>query len=156
LKKAIILVIIILIIAAFAYGYFSLKNASEKVAITPEEFQTKIEAKGLETADVTDQLNGQVEKGIIGGNSDFEIEFYKVAEEDQAIRAYNQNKGDFELEKVSASIETNIEIGNVSKYSLLSNGKFMVISRIQDTFIYVNASDQYKGQIEGILKDLGY
>ena len=35
------------------------------------------------------------------------------------------------------------------------NGKYMVVSRIDNTVIYVNVNDNYKDTVKDILKELG-
>ena len=60
------------------------------------------------------------------------------------------------LNKEKTSIETNVELKNYSKYTLLSSGKYMVVSRINNTVIYVNADANYKDNIKNILDELGY
>ena len=45
---------------------------------------------------------------------------------------------------------------NSEKYSLKTGGRYMVISRIENTVVYVNASDTYKKEIDETLKEINY
>ncbi len=45
---------------------------------------------------------------------------------------------------------------NYSTYSLTTNGKYKYLSRIDNTLIYIDASDDYKDAIKDIIKELGY
>ena len=62
----------------------------------------------------------------------------------------------FENSKSRSSIETNVSMKNYSKYTLLSNGKYMVISVINNTAIYVNVEESHKEEVDNILNELGY
>ena len=58
------------------------------------------------------------------------------------------------LSKGNATIESSKSIGNQSRYSLKANSKFKLISRIENTLIYVDAPDTYEKNIKEILKEL--
>ena len=45
---------------------------------------------------------------------------------------------------------------NYSKYTLQSDNKYMVVSRIEDTVVYVKVDSKYKDQIKDLLKEIGY
>lgn len=42
------------------------------------------------------------------------------------------------------------------KYTLSSNNKYMVVSRIANTVIFVNVGSQYKDTIQKLLKEFDY
>ena len=69
---------------------------------------------------------------------------------------YNNNKSIFESTKSGASTESNINGKNYSKYTLTSNGKYMVVSRVANTVAFVNVSSDLKDNVNTILKELGY
>lgn len=58
--------------------------------------------------------------------------------------------------KNSASIQTNLQIGNYGYYSLAEKDQFYVITRIEDTFIYVNAPKANMDEVKDIITSLGY
>ena len=70
--------------------------------------------------------------------------------------SYNLNKEKFEKTKGNNMIETQKSVGNVSKCTLKSNSTYKVVSRIGDTFIYVNAPGAKTEEINEVLKKLGY
>jgi len=47
-------------------------------------------------------------------------------------------------------------MGNNSKYTLKTNGEYKVVSRIEDTVIYVDVDEKYEDDVKEILKEIGY
>lgn len=138
----------------------TLTGCGKKDALVADDFKSKMESLGYVVQDATDQFSSDsgVEKVYIALNSDasHQIEFYVVETESQAISAYSTNKSNFENLKSSSAVNTEVNLSNYSKYTLSSNDKFMVISRIDNTFIYVNSDDTYKNNIKKALDNLGY
>lgn len=132
-----------------------LVGCGKKTALTPDEFKTTLEGKGYT---VTDTVVENTEKVFIAINStnEYQIEFFKVGTESQAISAFNTNKSDFESQKGSISSEVSVELNNYAKYNLSTNTEYKVISRIDTTFIYVNAPVQFKDEIKTVLDSIGY
>lgn len=92
----------------------------------------------------------------INSSSEYQIEFYELSNSDYASSFYNNNKSIFEKSKSSSNVETSISSGNNSKYTLTTNRKYKVVSRIDNTIIYVNADEGFKTEIKDLLKELGY
>jgi len=149
LKNSMLFAVLTIMMIAFT-------GCGDKTALTPDQFKSKMESKGFTVQDATDQFEGKVDKVYIALNKNFQIEFYSVASKDQALGAYNQNKRSFEDTKSAGSTETESNIGNNSKYTLNTNGKYKVVSRIDTTFIYINVPSTYKTEVNTLLKDLGY
>ena len=79
-----------------------------------------------------------------------------MSDNDYASSFFNNNKKTFEDSESSGSTETSVSVGNNEKYTLTTNGKFKVVSRIDNTVIYLNVDDNYKSSVKNVLKDLGY
>lgn len=132
----------------------------DKDSITSDEFCSKMQDENYTIVDSSDQFSSV--DGVnnvyiaIAPNYSYQIEFYELTSDSQAKESYKKNKDTFENLKTSVSANTEVELANYSKYTLVSNGKYMVISRIDNTFIYVNVSSEYKDDIDNILSDLGY
>lgn len=131
-----------------------------KKAISPDEFCTKMEKKGFITTDSTSQYatSKEITESYIAFSKGYEyqIEFVVLDSADAATRMFNQNKSIFESEKNGANSNTSVELANYSKFTLLVNGKYKVVSRIDNTLIYINADSKYKDDITSILDELGY
>lgn len=139
---------------------FITSGCGNKTALTAENFKSKVEAKGYTVQDATSQFssNSEISKVYIAiaSDSSYQIEFYVLDSTDNAVSFYNNNKSIFEQSKSNGSGETNSEIGNHSKYTLKTNGTYKVISRIDNTVVYLNVNSTYKKNIDKILKELGY
>lgn len=147
---------ILLIFSLFSI-LLTLTGCGDKTATSTSDFTSTMEGKDFTVQDATDQFEKDVvEEVTIALNENYQIEFYNTPDESKAISAFNHNKGTFESASSSGKVETNVSIGNHSKYTLKSGGQYMVISRIDDTFIYLNVDEKYESEIDDILDDLDY
>lgn len=92
----------------------------------------------------------------IDSNKEFQIEFYKLSDIDNSVAFYNYNKDIFDASKTFDSKYTDVELDNSSKYTLITENSYKVLSRIDETVIYVNVDKEYKDEINSILKNIGY
>ena len=160
MKRILLIVMIIgLIFTIGGVATYSILN-KEKESITSEEFKSIMESKGYKIVEITSQYAqyGYIEKAYIATTNDrkYQIEFYTLSNDESAIYFYNTNKTIFENSKQGVTSETNAELKNYSKYTLNNNGKYNVISRINNTAIYINEDEQYKDIIKDLLKEIGY
>ena len=132
----------------------------KKTAITSSDFKEKMESKGYTVEDATSQFSDYdyVKQVYIALNSDseYQIEFYELSDNDNASSFFNNNRSTFEQSKSSSSSETSSSVGNTSKYTLTTNDKFKLLSRIDNTVIYLDVSEEYKSEVKDIIKELGY
>ena len=137
----------------------TLTGCKNKTAITAEDFKSRMESKGYNVQDATNQFssNPEVKKVYIALNSNYQIEFYEIDTLDNAVLFYNNNnKNIFEQSKSNVSSYTSKELANYAKYRLNTSGKYKVVSRIDNTVIYLNVNDTYKKDVDSILNSLGY
>lgn len=131
-----------------------------KNAISADEFCTKIENKGFLTTDSTAQYasSKEITESYIAISKDYsyQIEFVVLDSTSAAQSMFSKNKSIFESEKGSSNLTSSKELANYSKYTLKTNGKYKVVSRIDNTLIYINADAEYKDEIDSILDELGY
>lgn len=158
-KRTILIVVIIWLIAAVVIGISIMAN-KEKTPISANQFKNVMTQKGYEITDATSQFAqyDYVKQVYVAGNSytSYQIEFYELADETTALGFYNNNATTFQNQKSSSSAETNVNGKNHSKYTLSSSGKYMVVSRIDNTVVYLSVNDTYKDEVKSILKELGY
>lgn len=158
-KSFLIVIIIVLLFILGGVATYSILN-KEKESITNEEFKSIMENKGYTIVDVTSQYAqyGYIEKGYIAITNDrqYQVEFYTLTNDEKAVYFYNTNKTIFENSKQGVTSETNAELKNYCKYTLNNNGKYKVISRINNTAIYLDVDEQYKDIIKDLLRELGY
>ena len=147
----------IIIIAFLSVAILALVGCGNKTALTPDQFKSEMTKNQFQVQDATAQFAGQPVKQVyIALNGNWQIEFYQMNSESDAQTAFSVNKRNFEKAKSSVAVTTEENVGNVNRYTQTSNGKYSVISRIGDTFVYLNAEEKYKADAGSILKDLGY
>lgn len=162
MKKSMIIgiVAIVAVVLITIGGVVFTKLSKEKPSIDAQNFKTTMEEKGYQLADAKSQFSeyDYIEKVYLAADSKFsyQIEFYQLVDNDYANQFYITNMTKFENAKSSSSIETTVNGKNYSKYTLLSNGKYMVISAINNTAIYVNVEESHKEEVDNILNELGY
>lgn len=159
MKKFLGIFLVILIVGIV--GVFMVVNffTTEKVAMTVEDFRDIMEEKGFVLYDVTYQFaehSDQVKKVYVAKKSDYQIEFYELSSDEDAIQIYNINRNNFETESSNSSIATYKNIANYATYALTSNGSYKYISRIDNTMIYSNVEETYKDTIKTLMKEIGY
>ena len=161
-KSAKITLIVIAVVVAVALlvvgGIFLF--APNKVALTSNDFKTRLEEKNYIVEDATYQStdDDNINEMYIATSEDgaYKLEFYILENADYAKMFYNVNKEASEKAKGSSYSQSNISLKNYSKYSLSSNNKYKVISRVDNTVIYANVDDEYKEVIKDLLKEIGY
>ena len=134
-----------------------------RTAIDAETFKEKAEAADLTVQDSTAQQEGNdiIDEYYIAykGSADateYQIEFVIFSSEDVAKSDYLKHKNDVEALKGSVSSSTSAEIGNYAYYTLTTDGKYYVISRVDNTLVYVETTDEHKSVVSDFIKGLGY
>lgn len=139
---------------------FTLTGCGNKTSITSDDFKNKMESNGYTVQDATNQMASYdyIKKVYIAISNDstYQIEFYELSDSDYATSFFNNNKSLFEKSKSSVATETSVNLGNHNKYTLTANDKFKVVSRIDNTVIYLDVDENYKSSVKDVLDDLGY
>lgn len=156
----ILVFVIVLLVAGTTVGVIIVTKNLNKQPLTVSEFKNIMEDKDFEIIDAKEQFEDidYIEKAYIAleEDYDYQIEFYRLDDEDNAIEFYKTNKKIFEEAKGTSSAETSVNMGNNSKYTLTTNDEYKVVSRIENTVIYANVDDKYKDELKDLLKELGY
>lgn len=138
---------------------FALTGCGNKTSITTNEFTTKTKNKNYTITNVKSQYASYEyikEATVAKSEEGFQIEFYVLDNKENAMNMFETNQKDFESNKQDNSLETSTAVGNYQKYSLLSNGYYMYICRIDNTLIYARVNETYKNTVKDLIKDLGY
>lgn len=153
----IFLVIVIIGIIFFAVTFISLNK--EKGVISAKSFSRKMEDKGYEIYDITNQFaqyENYIEEAYVAKEDEYQIEFYELTDLENAIDMYGTNKLNFERQKGDNSAYVSKDGKNFSTYSLQANGKYKYLSRVENTIIYIDVDEEYKDTIKETIKELGY
>ena len=150
----------ILVIAGAIVGGVIISKNLNKEPISVKAFKEKMEYKDFEIQDILEQFEGEnyIKKACIALEEDYEyqIEFYKLDEEEDAINFYNSKKEPLENSEVSTSSKKERNMGNNSKYIVVTGEKYKVVSRIENTVIYADVDLKYQDKVEELLKEIGY
>lgn len=162
---AIIAVVIVAIIVAIIVGIFLNKpnkeDGNKQQEITDaESFRNAMQEKGYIVMDAKNQFANysKIEKVYIATNESYsyQIEFYQISEDAYATSFYNNNKSKFEATKTENSVETNNDLENNSKYTLTTEDKYKVVSKVNNNIVYLDVKLEYKDTVIKILEELGY
>ena len=153
MKKTLRLPVVFFLILAL----FQLVACGGKTVVSLEDFNLLMEEKGYVIKDATEQIALDTIRAIsLAINEDYQIEYYVFKDIGTAEAVFTQNKLLFEDNKTGGHIEQSRSYGNNSYYSLISGGNYYVLSRVDNTMIYVVADDDYKKEIADTIKELGY
>ena len=142
--------------ALFVFTIF-LTGCGNKKAISTSEFINITKSNGFEIVDAKDQFDeDMVLEATLAVGDDYKIEFYVLDSEFNANGMYKYNKSLFERNKSNVSLYSSTDLGNYSTYMLQSGGHYVYLSRIDNTFLYVDVLEEYKGSVKDIISKLGY
>ena len=156
MKKRTILPVSILLILVLALLFSSCSLFKPKTMLTAEEFKTLMEGAGYTVEDVTAQYDeGSADTVLIAYNEDYQIEFYALSTTDQAEEAFRVNKQTFED---TPGVKSNTELNgsNFNYFAATTSDSYLVVSRVENTFIYVEEAAEFKDDIKEALNLLGY
>lgn len=162
MKKPVIITIvvcIVIIMLTFCVAIFLGLN-QKKEAISAYDFQSIMKSKGYIVQDVKEQVEDYdyVKQVYLAINDDYsyQIEFYEFSDDSDSKDFFDYNKSIFETSKGNSSAETSKALKNYSKYTLSTDGEYKVLSRIDNTAVYIDVDKEYKDEINSVLKELGY
>lgn len=160
MKKSLKILLIVIIILAVLIGGFVLYTilSKNKKPLTSEEFRTTMESNDYTVSDVLSQYSeyDYVKEAYVASTKNFQVEFFVLSDDEHALGFYNINKTNFEVLADNYATTTTVNIGNCSRYSLISNNQFMYVSRIGNTVIYVDVPTTYQESVQSILNTIGY
>lgn len=140
-------------------------NGANKKAITSEEFKNTISSKGFNVNVLEDALTKEAitKAGIKGGyltseieDKEYRINFFEFKDENSEQYMYYdaintiRNEGNWNIE------ETTDKSMNHTKYTALTNGNYMVVSRIGNTLIWATINADRKQELIDLLSEFGY
>ncbi len=149
----------VLWISVLILGLILVGCGKAKEAATVVDFNTHMESAGFTITDATDQYpEGAVEAVSIAMNDNYKIEFYIVPSTEQAEGAYATNKATIEgmKEQSTFSSEKSVGLSNYANYHLTTDDGYYVVSRIENTFLYITAPVAHKDEIAELVSGLGY
>lgn len=149
---AAILITVAVVVFAFLF--------QTKDAVSLSEFKMEAIEKHYDVINVKEQYSAYdfiLSADIaVSKNREYQIEFYVLSDEQHAKEFFLTNKAQLESYKgnVSSNFEKNFKNGN--KFAMSSNQQYMVVSRIDNTVIYLRVDEKYKDEVKDFLDEIDY
>ena len=89
-------------------------------------------------------------------DGDTEIEMVVYIDSETADKALNYHISSFETLKSTAAAEKEKEGKNYHSYFLISNNRYMISTRVDNTLIFSKSMLENKELVEKIISELGY
>ena len=154
MKKKILYVLTLMVVT------LTLTGCGNKKAITIDEYKDIMSTNSfvLNNAKNRISVNSNIKDIYIAANpkDNYQIEFYVLESVDTAKTFFSENKTRFSKEVGKNKIETKFKKGNSEKYTVTSLGQYRLVSRIENTVIYLDTRESNKKKVDEILKELGY
>lgn len=132
-------------------------GCTNKSVLSTTAFSSVLKSHDFEIIDITNQYSKEpnIDKVYIGKNKDkYQIEYFIILNEETAKTIFNENIKAYN--NLSGTTKTKVEGNNFIKYTFLTNSYYVVISKVENTFIYIEAPIDYKNEIDIILEEMNY
>ena len=146
--------ILVLMILAVLLSACSIK----KEAIDEDDFIRIMTNEGFEVVNTVNEYTEYpyFEETYVAKKDGYEIQFYELEDDSFAKKIYSENKQQMESTKTGTYVESNVDLINNNKYSVDTQGVYTVVSRTDDTIVYLSVNSKFKEEVNSILKKLGY
>ena len=131
--------------------------AAKKKKLEPEAFKTALQEEGFKVKDATSEMiYDYIVQIYLASSTNYNIEYYEIRNNDLAAGFYKNNVE--AIEKINYDEQKAVidEASNYSKYTIILDNKYKVVSRVDNTVIFINAPSRYKENIDIILNKIGY
>lgn len=153
MKKLSIFILMIMCLLVTGCG-----NDKEKIAVTSDKFVTVLTNKGFKVNDIMDTYSDvdyivEAKKAVL---DDIEIEFVRYSSNEYAKKVQDKQIGSFALLKNTGTHENKQEGKNYYKYFLVSNNRYMINTRVDNTLMFCKTMLEDKDIIDDVYNELGY
>ena len=121
-----------------------------------------MEKRGYTVTDITDNSGTDATQALkaemldSSGNASYNIRFYVFDSADTAKDIFQQAKDSFSVYEDDEAVIKNTDTTNLQRYTLLGQGYYTLITRIDNTLVFTDSLDTYKDDIIATAKALGY
>ena len=132
-----------------------LAACSDKTPATLDDFKGAMEKAGYQIVDASAQFDKGIAKSVtVAVKDNGQVEFFMLANEDNAIASFETNKS--KLEAKSGGVRSSVSAGNYAFYNLTKDGIYYSVSRVGETMIYAEAPEAQKDEVSELVDSLGY
>ncbi len=126
-----------------------------KKVISNEDLTSKLTQMGFDVNDITDVMEDTNIKTVkTANNRMYQIDYYVFKSDELAKKAYSSNVEMFEKNKKNKGNKKSKE--NYDKYEQTTNDYYNVVSRIDNTLIYVSVNVSHKKDVKKVLRKLNF
>lgn len=152
MKKKLSLIAVLVLFALTLTGCLS------KEVKTTDDFIALAESKEMTAVNAIDQFSylGYVTEATVATNKEWQVEFYVLSDEANAVSMFTTNVAKFESKKSGSSSETSTDLTNSQSYGLTSGGAYMYVARVENTLVYLDVDTEYKEEAQAFIEELGY
>lgn len=141
-------------IFVFIFMALMLSACGNKKALTPREITIKLFNNSFSVTDVTSQMEDKSISYVASANNGrFQIEYYVFVNEEDAKKAYKNNKESFESYKTKGKEKAK---ESYEKYTQQLSDTYNLIIRVDNTLLYSSVNIEYKRDLNKVIKELGY
>ena len=129
-----------------------------KVAVSTDEFNNICTDNGFTVKDSYSAYEkyDYITSSKLATLDGIEIEMIQYTDNESAEKVLEGHIDSFNLLKSSGAAEKNIKGDNYHKYFLVSNNRYMVSVRVEDTVIFCKTMLTNKDEVDQIFEKLGY
>lgn len=149
-KNGILLGILIIAVVCLTTGCFY-------NLVDSKTFKDHFAALGYTVSD-SEEARYEADTYLVASKSDvpYAIEYYEFKDEIEAKKVYEKYK-DSIIEFISSTSDNTETTGAVfSKTVAVSEKEYIVISRVKNTLIFINGTNDYSKEIDKLLEDIEY
>jgi len=134
-----------------------------RLSLSAEEFTFRMERVGFEVMDLS--LESEVQDIVDGGviwilhaeSSQMEMEFWGFSTVGDAQRKFFANSQRLDRNLVGGASHSRINMSNFNRHTARRSGRcYTVISRVDNTYIFVSSREENRKAVNHILSELGY
>ncbi len=129
-----------------------------KVAISADEFKDICTDNGFTVNENTAVYKNYdyITDARLATLDDIQIEMIQYTDSESAEKVLKGHIDSFNLLKSSGAAEKDTKGDNYHKYFLVSNNRYMVSIRVEDTVIFCKTMLTNKDKVDDVFKELGY
>ena len=134
-----------------------LMTGCSKTKVTSDSFKQVLNEYNFVVSDIIDEnVSPEITEALTANkDDDYIISYYVYENEEYAKKTFNNKKNTYDnVSTKKTYLESNGT--NYNKYRLVSGGRIIYISRVDNTLIIALTKEDNKKEVDEIIKKLGY
>lgn len=129
-------------------------GCDKKQSLNKEEITNELSSNGFIITDITDRMeDDNITAVLVANNSKYSIEYYRFKDNKSASESFKNNKKLFENYSRNGKEKTK---DNYNTYTQEIENKYNLLIRVDNTLIYASINNEYKSDLNKVLKNIGY